>query len=275
MTHLVLVRHGPTVWNGEGRLQGRTDMPLSDEGREIVATWRVPSTFDGFDLVVSPLRRCTETAALLARTMTDPPTPRCDPRLVEMSWGQWEGRTLSELREAYGDGLEVNEGRGLDFRPHGGESPHDVQERVRPVLEEIGRTKQPTLAVVHRGVMRAVYALATGWDMRSKTASPAASQNAARLCVAVRYRSGRRPAPAALRFAAFVGGYNVTAAGKRRILFYVQHLLGIGHIMRAATLTRALQAAGFEVDVRFRRHIRPGLRFGRRPLRSIAANPRH
>lgn len=168
MTHLALIRHGPTVWNGEGRLQGQTDIPLSDAGRATVSTWRLPADFANFDLVVSPLQRCQETAALLSRTLKEPPAPRLEPRLVEMNWGQWEGRTLPDLREAYGDGLEVNEGRGLDFRPHGGESPRDVQDRVRPVLEEIGKAQRPTLAIIHRGVMRAIYALATGWDMRSK-----------------------------------------------------------------------------------------------------------
>ncbi len=168
MTLLALIRHGPTVWNGEGRLQGQTDIPLSDEGRSTVASWRIPEEFHGFDLVVSPLQRCVETAALLCRTLPAPPVPRHEPRLVEMSWGSWEGRTLPDLREEYGDGMEVNEGRGLDFRPHGGESPRDLQIRVTPVLLEIGAAGQPTIAIIHRGVMRAIYALATGWDMRAK-----------------------------------------------------------------------------------------------------------
>jgi probable phosphoglycerate mutase len=168
MTQLLLVRHGPTDWNGEGRLQGRTDVPLSCDGRAAVAQWRIPEAFFGFDLVVSPLRRCAETAALLAQHLPDSPKPRFEPRFVEMSWGRWEGRTLDELRAAEGGGMAVNEGRGLDFRPHGGESPRDVQNRVRPALAEIGAAGRPTIAVLHRGVMRAIYALATGWDMRAR-----------------------------------------------------------------------------------------------------------
>lgn len=168
MTELALIRHGPTVWNGEGRLQGRTDIPLSDQGRAAVRGWRLPAALQGFDMVVSPLQRCVETAEILRSTLPAAPEPRQEPRLVEMSWGEWEGRTLAALRAEQGDGMAVNEGRGLDFRPHGGESPRDVQDRVRPVLAEIGAAGRPTLAVIHRGVMRAIYALATGWDMRSK-----------------------------------------------------------------------------------------------------------
>ena len=87
---------------------------------------------------------------------------------METSWGEWEGRTLADLRAAEGEGMAVNEGRGLDFRPPGGESPRDVQDRVRPLLAEIGSAGRPTVAILHRGVMHAIYALATGWDMREK-----------------------------------------------------------------------------------------------------------
>ena len=168
MTALLLIRHGPTVWNGEGRLQGRTDIPLSDAGRAAVESWRIPPEFHGFEMIVSPLQRCVETAAILCRTLDPPPARRADARLMETSWGEWEGRTLADLRAAEGEGMAVNEGRGLDFRPPGGESPRDVQDRVRPLLAELGAAGRPLVAVLHRGVMRAIYALATGWDMREK-----------------------------------------------------------------------------------------------------------
>ena len=58
-----------------------------------------------------------------------------------------------------------NEARGLDFRPPRGESPRDVQHRVAPLLVEIAQARQPTLAVTHRGVIRAIYAQARDWDM--------------------------------------------------------------------------------------------------------------
>jgi probable phosphoglycerate mutase len=86
-------------------------------------------------------------------------------RLVEMDWGEYQGYTLRELRAARGIDLAANEARGLDFRPPDGESPRDVQARVAPLLAEIAAAGKPTLAVTHRGVIRAIYARAVGWDM--------------------------------------------------------------------------------------------------------------
>ena len=60
------------------------------------------------------------------------------------------------------------EAEGLDFRAPGGESPRDVQARLAPLLAEIARAARPTVAVTHKGVIRALYALAVGWDMTDK-----------------------------------------------------------------------------------------------------------
>lgn len=64
--------------------------------------------------------------------------------------------------------METNEGRGLDFRPPGGESPREVLARVRPWMEELAEQDVPTLAICHRGVMRVVFASAMRWDMTGK-----------------------------------------------------------------------------------------------------------
>jgi probable phosphoglycerate mutase len=102
-----------------------------------------------------------ETAALLGV-----PDAAREPRIIEMDWGEWEGRTLAELREQLGEAMAENEARGLDFRPPGGESPRAVIERIKPWLRETAAEGVPTLAVTHRGVIRAILAEATGWDMR-------------------------------------------------------------------------------------------------------------
>ncbi|MEA2780662.1 MAG: hypothetical protein QOK29_2206, partial [Rhodospirillaceae bacterium] len=65
MPLLALMRHGPTEWTAEHRLQGRTDLSLSEAGREIVAGWRLPPEVAGFSWLSSPLQRARETAALL------------------------------------------------------------------------------------------------------------------------------------------------------------------------------------------------------------------
>ena len=87
--------------------------------------------------------------------------PKPEPRLIEMAWGEWEGQEpRRRCAPSSATAMAENEARGLDFRPPGGESPRDVQARLRPLLAELER---PTIFVTHKGVLRALYALATGW----------------------------------------------------------------------------------------------------------------
>jgi broad specificity phosphatase PhoE len=159
MTTLALLRHAPTEWNAGKRLQGRADIALSESARTTLGRQALPVDVADFRVLVSPLARARETAQLLGLT------PVIEPRLIEMHWGRFEGRTIAALRAEHGPSFVVNEARGLDFTPEGGESPRMVQARIGPLLAEIAATARPTLAITHRGVIRAVYALATGWDM--------------------------------------------------------------------------------------------------------------
>jgi probable phosphoglycerate mutase len=163
MTLLGLIRHGATAWNEAGRIQGHADIPLSPRGRGDYDGLGPPPALDGAVWVSSPLRRAIETARLLGADGL-----RTEPRLIEMDWGAWEGRTLAELRDELGPAMRENENRGLDFRPPRGESPRHVQARLGPWLREVGQAKTPTVAVTHKGVIRALLALAVGWDMTGK-----------------------------------------------------------------------------------------------------------
>lgn len=157
-----MIRHGRTAWNADGRIQGRTDITLDDTGRAQVAAWTLPPV-DGFTWSVSPLVRAVQTARVLGAVDIE-----LEPRLTEMDWGDWEGRTLPGLRAALGEEMHAIEGRGLDFRPPGGESPRDVQVRLRHWLHEVAETGVPRVAVTHKGVIRAALALAADWDMSGK-----------------------------------------------------------------------------------------------------------
>ena len=166
MTPLLMIRHGPTAWNAEGRIQGHTDIPLSPEGRVRVRAWRLPDGWSGGEAPVwfaSPLSRARETAELLGAA------PALDDRLRELRYGAWEGRTRADVDAELRDRISHWEGLGLDFRPPGGgESPRDLQNRLRPFLSERAAAGEPTVAVCHKGVIRTLYALATGWAMTAK-----------------------------------------------------------------------------------------------------------
>jgi broad specificity phosphatase PhoE len=167
MTLVAFIRHGDTDWNRRGLIQGHSDIELDDLGRAAVGSWTVPADLAGFDWLASPLKRAHQTARILCGM--DCAT---DPRLVEMSWGDWEGRTIPDLRAELGDLMKAWEAKGLDFQGPDGESPRMVQDRVKPLLAELAGRARPTVIVCHRGVIRAIYALATGWDMVGKIERP-------------------------------------------------------------------------------------------------------
>lgn len=162
MTPLALIRHGPTDWNEEKRLQGHADRPLSVDGREKVSSWSVPAEYHTLDWQVSPLTRAADTAALLGLEC------RTEPAIIEMDWGDWEGSTLDELRREYGDEVRRRTELGLDLRPHGGETPREVRDRVADWASGVARAGIPTGAVAHQGIIRALLSLATGWEMVGK-----------------------------------------------------------------------------------------------------------
>jgi probable phosphoglycerate mutase len=159
MTRLLALRHAATAWNELGRLQGRSDQPLSAAGRAAAAGWRLPRFAADWPVATSPLARARETAAAMGLAATP------QPALIEMDWGRWEGRTLEEIAVTEGPALAANEARGLDFQPPGGESPRQVVARLRPWLAGLGGDQ---VAIAHKGVLRALLAFATGWPLLGK-----------------------------------------------------------------------------------------------------------
>jgi broad specificity phosphatase PhoE len=160
MMKIAFVRHGPTLWNAEQRIQGRTDISLSSQGREKMALLLPPKGFEKARAYVSPLKRARETAALLGLE-----SPIIDARLAEHDWGRWEGLTREEILVR--DGVDAFEraGRGPNFMPPGGERTSDLIARVNSFLADTARNAEDSIAVAHRGILRSAYAIATGWDM--------------------------------------------------------------------------------------------------------------
>ena len=160
MSEILFIRHGPTEWNQDGKIQGRTDIPLSDDGKREVRSWQLADRFHSWSCFCSPLKRARQTASLLGL-----PDPTLIDALLEMEWGEWEGHTLESLRAIDPMAFRRNEDRGLDFRPPGGESPRDVRDRLSIWLSHLQADSLPAVVVCHKGVIRAAHSLATDWDM--------------------------------------------------------------------------------------------------------------
>jgi len=163
MTRIALLRHFPTVWNREHRLQGQTDIPLAEESRAELRTLAIPAPWDTARIIASPLLRADETARILARGR--PVTH--DARLVEIAYGAWEGQHGVDLLADPNSGYVNVEDGGWHLRAPGGESPWDVWQRVRPALAEIAAQTTPALLIVHRALMRVVLARAWDWNYDS------------------------------------------------------------------------------------------------------------
>jgi probable phosphoglycerate mutase len=169
MTDLVFIRHAPTPWNRAKRLQGRSNIALDEAGRAVALSWRpAAQIWAGWQIIASPLLRAKETAFLLFPEQAGGHKILLDSRLVEMHFGDWEGKTLRDLRAEPGGEAARRELLGLDFHAPQGESPRQVQQRLQPLLLEIATRQRQTVLVAHKAVLRALYALAVDWDMTVK-----------------------------------------------------------------------------------------------------------
>jgi len=160
---VAFIRHGPTKWNRHKFLQGRSDQPLDEAGCLEVRGWKVPPEFDNWPVHVSPLVRTRQTAEILFG-----PGCKIEQALIETDFGEWEGRTVADLRAELGSEMVDNEARGLDFLPPSGESPRMVQERVIPLLAGWAKSGRNRMCVAHKGVIRAMLAKAYDWPMIGK-----------------------------------------------------------------------------------------------------------
>jgi broad specificity phosphatase PhoE len=159
-----ILRHAPTGWNAAGRLQGSTDIPLSAVGEATAKSWRLPEPAEGWRRMCSPLQRARRTAELV-----QPSAPvTVDSRLREMSFGVWEGKSVAQLRAEGGETFAAAERLGLDFHPPGGESPRIAMERIAGWAQEIAHSGEPVVAISHKAAIRALLALALGWDMTGR-----------------------------------------------------------------------------------------------------------
>lgn len=164
---LYLVRHGATAATAAGRYAGWDDCPLSPEGlaqAEEVA--RRLAALRPARLVASDLVRCVQTAEVIARATGLRVEP--DPRLRELGFGRFAGKTYAEIRAAWPDRLEAWLRDPEHVAPPGGETLASLRLRALAALPREDRA----VVVTHGGVIRAVFAHLTGRDLWSLDVPP-------------------------------------------------------------------------------------------------------
>ena len=151
MTELILIRHGETDWNVEGRYQGQADPPLNRAGLDQARLLAKELRDVHLDvLYASPLRRALQTAQILADSLKVP--LHLEPRLMEIHQGDWQGRLRAEISALYPELFRRWETEPWQVTPPGGEHLSHVQARVdRAVSDMLARYRGKRIGVVaHR-----------------------------------------------------------------------------------------------------------------------------
>lgn len=133
---LYLIRHGQTEWNIEGKIQGKTDIPLNEtglyqaaclakgmRGRKIAAVYS------------SPLLRAAQTAGVLAKEKGL--AVKLVPELREVDFGLWEGRSWTEVDTEFHEDFNRWEENPAENMPTGGESRESCKNRCKEAVERI------------------------------------------------------------------------------------------------------------------------------------------
>ena len=158
MSRWYIVRHGETEWNAQGRIQGHTDISLSEKG--IQQARLVAQRLAGVTLDVaysSDLERSAQTARQILGERTIP--LHTSPRLREYNKGVFEGLTPEETCQRYPELYEASQVNDLDFAPTGGESIRQTSVRMKAIMAEL-KTRHPddnVLIVGHGGALRAAF----------------------------------------------------------------------------------------------------------------------
>jgi alpha-ribazole phosphatase len=186
MTRLLLLRHGQTAWNLDGRFMGQMDIPLDETGlQQAEAAARRLARQPIQAIYSSDLSRAWQTAqivhqAILGASSGGPTVPLVvEPRLREMSFGDWQGLTYAQIQELYPQELATWEADLLECSPPGGETLNDLIQRAQAAYLEIlaANLEESVLIVGHGGALQTLCCLALGlpperfWQLHLSNAS--------------------------------------------------------------------------------------------------------
>lgn len=155
-TTLLLIRHGQTDWNLQGRYTGQSDIPINETGREQARRLADRLKETPPDVIyASDLIRARETAEIIAATCNV--RLYTDPRLREINQGVWEGMLFPDIKARFAREFAAREADPLTVAAPEGETVGEVRQRVLAALEEIIQ-KHPgeRVAIVAHGLVLAI-----------------------------------------------------------------------------------------------------------------------
>ena len=155
---IYITRHGETEWNAQQRIQGHTDVPLSERGRaqaQMLARRLADVPIDA--VYSSDLRRAADTARALLAGRNAPPPLTLAPELREYHKGIFEGLTPDECEQRHPEIYAASLVNDLDFTPPGGETVRQTAARIHAIVQQVRRAHpdQTVLIVGHGGSLRA------------------------------------------------------------------------------------------------------------------------
>jgi broad specificity phosphatase PhoE len=181
---VLILRHGQTLWNRDGRYQGQNDSPLTPKGigqvRALAETIkeRLGRQSD-WRLVSSPLPRTRQSMALFCEQLGwDYDAVEFDARLKECAYGRWEGLNVAEIERRFPEDYAA---RRMDHwgyaNPEGGESYAQVCERVRGFVTELDPAR-PVVVMSHGGAGRVLRGILLGLTPDEMFVQPAVQSQA-------------------------------------------------------------------------------------------------
>lgn len=163
---MLLIRHGETIWNKDAKLQGQTDIPLSETGiQQAMALSKRLAKRNIEAFYASSLIRAVKTANLIAQPHLR--QVQTLPELQELNFGDWEGLTFKEIQQNYGDLSKTWWSNPMETRIPGGETLNELAARAnRAVRELVLKHQDQTVAVVaHGGTIRTIVGTVLGLDL--------------------------------------------------------------------------------------------------------------
>lgn len=162
---LIIVRHGETLWNKQGKLQGQKDTPISRNGLKQARILAKRLSKEKIALVyTSKLQRAVKTAQEIRKFYNGLRIIQ-DKNLNEMSFGIWEGLKMGYIKKKFKELYEKREKDKFNFKIPKGESPLMLKNRLKKILSKIKQNKNKNVLIVgHNGVNRTILGILLNWS---------------------------------------------------------------------------------------------------------------